>query len=165
MEPNTLTIERVFDAPVAAVWKAWSDPEALMRWWGPRGFTSPACTMDFRVGGKYLNCMRSIADGKDYWSTGTYKEIVPMQRIVVTDSFADKDGNVVPASYYDIGLTTEFPIELQITILFEELPNGKTKMTLHHVGMPAGKDGEGAVSGWNESFDKLAESLPANKVS
>jgi hypothetical protein len=74
----------------------------------------------------------------------------------VTDSFADKDGNVVPASYYGMG--EDFPLELQVIVTFEE-QGGKTKMTLRHVGMPAGQASEMAGTGWNESFDKLAESL------
>src|SRR5436309_6181260 len=106
---NELTIVRVFDAPREAVWKAWTDPERAKRWWGPKGFTAPFIEIDFRVGGKYLFCMRS-PDGKDYWSTGTYREIVPMKKFVATDSFADAKGKVVPASYY--GMDADFPLEL-----------------------------------------------------
>jgi uncharacterized protein YndB with AHSA1/START domain len=101
-----LVITRVFDAPRELLWKAWTDPERLMRWWGPKHFTSPFCEIDLRVGGKYLNCMRS-PEGQDFWSTGVYKEIVPMQRLVCTDCFADEKGNVVPASHY--GLTGTGP--------------------------------------------------------
>jgi uncharacterized protein YndB with AHSA1/START domain len=150
-----LVITRVFDAPRERVWKAWTDPEMLMRWWGPKHFTSPACRLDLRVGGKYLFCMRA-PDGKDYWSTGIYKEIVPMERIVCTDSFADEQGNVVPATHY--GMAADFPMEMLVTVTFEE-ENGKTKLTLRHTGMPSGPDSEGAQQGWNESLDKLAESL------
>ncbi len=151
-----LVITRVFDAPRELVWKAWTDPEHVMRWWGPKGYTSPVCKIDFRVGGKYLFCMRS-PEGKDYWSTGTYREIIPPEKIVVTDSFADSEGNVVPASEY--GMPGEFPLELQVTVTFEDLGDGKTKMTLRHVGLPEGQMGEMAADGWNQSFDKLAESL------
>src|SRR3989337_2780421 len=94
-----LVITRLFDAPRELVWKAWTDPKQLMQWWGPKGFTSPVCKQDFRVGGKYLYCMRS-PEGKDYWSTGVYREIVAMKKIVCTDSFADEKGNVVPATHY-----------------------------------------------------------------
>ena len=94
-----LVITRVLDAPREAVWNAWTDPTRFMLWWGPKGFLSPACKIDLRVGGKYLACMRS-PEGQDYWSTGVYREIVPMERLVCTDSFADAKGNVVPASHY-----------------------------------------------------------------
>src|SRR5512134_2988905 len=80
-----LVITRVFDAPRELVWKAWSEPEHFKRWWGPKGFTCPVCQIDFRVGGKFLGCMRS-PEGQDFWSTGVYKEIVPLERIVSTDS-------------------------------------------------------------------------------
>jgi len=48
----------VFDAPRELVWKAWTEPARVMRWWGPKGFISPACDIDLRVGGKYLYCER-----------------------------------------------------------------------------------------------------------
>jgi len=126
-----------------------------MRWWGPNGYSCPACKIDFRVGGSWLACMRSN-DGQDIWSTGVYREIVPQERIVCTDSFADAEGNVVPASHY--GIPGDFPSEMLLTVTFEE-GNGKTKMTLRHAGLPAGEMSEGANAGWNESLDKLAASL------
>ena len=150
-----LVITRIFDAPREMVWKAWTDPEHLMRWWGPKDFTAPVCKVDLRIGGKYLFAMRS-PDGQDFWSTGVYREIVPMKRLVCTDSFADPEGNVVPASYY--GMASDFPQEMLVTITFEDL-DGKTKLTLRHSGMPGGDEGANAEIGWNQSLDKLAESL------
>lgn len=150
-----IIIRRVFDAPRELVWKAWIDPEHFQRWWGPKDYTCPFCQMDLRVGGKYLNCMRS-PEGQDFWSTGVYREIVPLQRIVYTDSFADAEGNVVPATHY--GMSPDFPLEMLVTVTLEDY-EGKTKMTLKHSGLPAGEMGELAGSGWNESFDKLAENL------
>ena len=157
-EPAThaLVIERVFDAPRELVWKAWSEPERFALWWGPKDYSCPTCKIDFRVGGTFLGCMRS-PDGNDIWSTGVYREIVPLERIVCTDSFADADGNVVPASHY--GLPEDFPLEMLLTVTFEE-KDGKTKMTIRHDGMPV-EMGDGANQGWNESLDKLAESLAA----
>jgi uncharacterized protein YndB with AHSA1/START domain len=150
-----LVITRVFDAPRKLVWKAWTDPELCMRWWGPKNYTSPFCKIDLRPGGKYLNCMRSH-DGTEIWSTGVYREVVPPERIVCTDSFADEQGNVVPASHYGMG--PDFPLEMLVIVTFEE-QDGKTKMTLKHVGIPAGEHYDGAQVGWNESFDKLAAVL------
>ncbi len=150
---QTLIITRVFEAPRELVWKAWTDPNHMMRWWGPKRFISPVCKIDFRVGGKYLFCMRS-PEGRDYWSTGVYREIVPMERIVYSDNFADEKGNVVPASYYNFP-EENWPKELLVTVTFE----GKTKMTLHHAGFPDAHHNNLASLGWNESFDKLAASL------
>jgi uncharacterized protein YndB with AHSA1/START domain len=154
-EKGALVITRVFDVPRELVWKAWTDPKHLMRWWGPKHFTSPVCKIDLRVGGKYHYCMRSPA-GHDFWSTGVFREIVPPKRIVYTDSFSDDNGNVVPATHY--GMSGDFPLEMTVTVMFENL-NGKTKMMLRHVGHPAGMMSDLAGVGWNESFDKLAESL------
>ena len=150
-----ITITRVFDAPRELIWKAWTEPEEFMRWWGPKGFTSPACKIDLRVGGVYLACMRS-PEGQDFWSTGTYREIVVPERIVYTDSFADAEGNVVPATHYGMG--ADIPLELLVTVTLEPY-EGKTKLTLRHAGLPAGEMSDLTSAGWNESFDKLAEAV------
>lgn len=148
-------IIRTFNAPRELVWKAWTDPQHFMRWWGPKDYTCPFCEMDLRVDGKYLNCMRS-PEGKEYWGTGVFREIVPMERLVFTDCFADDQGNVVPATHY--GFSPDFPLEMLVRVTFEDI-GGKTKMTLEHIGIPAGPESEGTQQGWNESFDKLDESL------
>jgi uncharacterized protein YndB with AHSA1/START domain len=157
---HDLILTRVFDAQSTSVWKAWTDPEWVKLWWGPKGFTSPACSIDFRVGGKYLFCMKS-ADGLEFWSTGVYQEIVPLARIIFTDSFANEMGNVVPSTYY--GLSSDFPLELHVTLTFQESA-GRTAMTLEHVGLPPGEMAELTRDGWNESFDKLAAILAEKEL-
>jgi uncharacterized protein YndB with AHSA1/START domain len=152
---QNVLITRIFDAPRELVWEAWTDPQHFKRWWGPKDYTCPFCEMDFRVGGKYLNCMRS-PEGPEYWSTGVYREIVPNERLVFTDCFADEQGNVVPATHY--GMSPDMPLEMLVIVTFEDL-GGKTKMILEHMGIPVGPDSEGAQQGWSESFEKLAESL------
>ncbi len=160
-QEQELVIIRIFNAPREMVWRAWTDPKHVMRWWGPKIFTSPSCKIDFRIGGKYLFCMRSDSGPeiwqKGLWSTGIYKEIVPLEKIVCTDCFADENGNVVPASHY--GFEVDFPLEMLVTVTFEKYEGNKTKMTLRHTGLPAGEHFKGANVGWNESFDKLAASL------
>jgi uncharacterized protein YndB with AHSA1/START domain len=154
-DKDALTITLVFDVSRDLVWKAWTEPEHLKKWWGPKYFAAPVIKTDLRVGGKYLYCMRG-PDGKDYWSTGVYREIVPMEQLVMTDNFADEKGNVVPASYY--GMTGDWPKELLATVTFEDR-GGKTRMTLRHEGIPAGMMREMTATGWSESFDKLAEHI------
>ncbi len=153
---NTLVITRIFEAPREIVWKYWTDSEYFKKWWGPRDFTCPFSKIDFREGGKYLHAMRS-KEGQEYWSTGTYKEIVPFKKIVATDSFADKDGNVVPSSHYGM---ENFPLELEVTVTFEDF-RGRTRMTLTHAGIENidRKMREDMNQGWNQSFDKIAENL------
>lgn len=146
-----LVITRVFDAPRELVWKAWTKPEHFKSWWGPKGFTTPVCKIDLRVRGGYLYCMRS-PEGQDIWGTGVFREVVPPERLVMTDSFADRDGNIVPASQY--GMRGNYPLEMLITVTFEE-DEGRTKLTLKHAGIPSDEDRVSAGTGWNESFDKL----------
>ncbi len=158
---NELEITRVFDAPRKVVWNAWTDCSLMKRWWGPRGFTAPFCKNDLREGSKYLYSMRApegkeVWSGKEIWSTGVYREIVPLEKIVATDSFADETGNVVSASHY--GMNADFPREMLLTVTFEDY-EGKTKVTLRHVGFPSDADREGARQGWNESLDKLEQIL------
>jgi uncharacterized protein YndB with AHSA1/START domain len=151
---SDLVITRVFDAPRALVWKAFTDPEQVMRWWGPEHFSSPTCQIDLRVGGKYLFCMRD-PDGKDYYSTGTYQKIDPINEIVYTDSFSNEKGEVIPASEYGM---VDFPLEMLVTLTFQEI-GGKTRLTVVQAGHPEGEMREMAEAGWNTSLDKLALSL------
>jgi len=122
------------------------------------GNTSHRRVLAFRVGGKILASMQSpeFNEGRPIWSTGVYREIVPLERIVMTDSFADEKGNVVPATHYGMG--EDIPLEMLVTVTLEDL-GGKTRMTMRHEGLPAGEMKDGANQGWSESFDKLAEYL------
>lgn len=90
-------------------------------------------------------------DGKEIWSTGIYKEIIPYKKIVCTDSFADSNGKTVNASYYN--MPGDWPNELLVTVKFEEL-HGKTHMHLLHEGLPLDQ-AENCIKGWQSMFDKL----------
>jgi uncharacterized protein YndB with AHSA1/START domain len=158
-DTRTITIERVFDAPVEKVWTAWTDPAEVSKWWGPKGFTSPENHIDLQVGGKYVFVMQGPAGtewDKPMYSGGEYTEVVPMKKLVYTDNFVDKDGNKVSPEVY--GMPADFPQDLVVTLTFEEV-DGKTKLTLTHEGMPAGDMGDQTEAGWNESLDKLAAAL------
>src|SRR6185436_16958140 len=151
---HELVINRVLDLPVDKVWKALTEPEEFKKWWGPKGFTCPSSKMEAKVGAKYLNCMKG-PDGKEYWSTGTVKEIIPEEKLVVTDSFSDPQGNIKTAA--DQGLPGEWPRESQITFELEEA-DGATKLRLQHEGIPDEMHDE-CKKGWNESFDKLEQNI------
>src|SRR3989442_13310132 len=103
-----LVITRVFDAPRDLVFKAGTEPQRLMRWWGPNGFTTPFCKVDLRPGGVFHYCMRS-PEGQDYWGRGVYREIVEPERIVYLDSFADEEGTPVEPAHY--GMSPGHPAE------------------------------------------------------
>ena len=150
---KTICIKRTFNLPLNSVWKAFTEAESFKKWWGPEEYTCPDCSIDFRVGGKYLASMQG-ADGKKIWSTGTYKEIVPHKKIVTTDSFADSNGNIVPASDYN--MPGEWS-EAMVTTEFEEV-DGKTNLSLLHAGLPAEISDE-CIKGWQSSFDKLERNI------
>ena len=152
---NEIVVTRILDAPCELVWKAWTEPEHFKQWWGPKESTAPFCEIDLRVGGRNLFCMK-FKDGTEIWSTGTYKEVIPCKRLVSSHSFADEKGNIVPATYY--GFEGEFELEMEITVTFHDLGDGKTKIILRQAGMPDSHIIP-TNTGWNSSFDKLAESL------
>jgi len=143
-----VVITRVFDAPRALVWKAWTDPNQVAQWWGPKYFTTPVCEMDVRPGGAILIQMRG-PDGALYLNKGVFHEIAEPERIVFTSlAFEDDAGN--------------HQIEALNTVTFEE-HNGKTKFTLRAVVVKSTPEVAGALAGmeegWNLSLDKLAEHL------
>ena len=76
---GTVTLTRVFDAPRALVWKAWTDLKMMARWFGPRGFTNPVCELDVRVGGSLRIVMRG-PDGNDYPMKGVFREVIAPER-------------------------------------------------------------------------------------
>jgi uncharacterized protein YndB with AHSA1/START domain len=138
-----ITITRVFDAPREMVFAAWTDPQRLARWWGPKGFTNPVCEIDARVDGAIRIHMRS-PDGRVYPMKGEFREIVPPERLVFTNIALDDAGNHVIE-----GLTT-------VTFAAER---GKTRMTLHTRGRAmidyAAAYLQGMEAGWTGSIDKL----------
>ena len=151
---KTITIKRTFNLPLDTVWKAWTEPRNFKKWWGPEGYSCPYCEIDFRVSGKYLNSMKG-PDGNEIWSTGSYKEIIYREKIVYTDSFANRWGKIIPAADYK--MPGEWPLVLMVTVTFEEV-NGKTNMVLRHSGLPA-EMADDCIKGWESSFDKLENNL------
>ncbi|MDQ3005327.1 MAG: SRPBCC domain-containing protein [Chloroflexota bacterium] len=161
MNTRDLVVTRVFAAPVELVWKAWTEPEYVMRWWGPDHFTSPSAKMDFREGGTSLVCMRAPQDfgGQDVYSTWVYQKIVPLERIEFIQNLADKDGNQIDPA--NLGLPPEFPRDTRTIVIFKDLGNGKTEMTVTEYNMPTADTemGKNAELGLNQSLDKMAVSL------
>lgn len=145
-----LIIKRMFNDTPQRIFRAWTAPEELMKWWGPRGFTSPICLLDLRVGGEYQFCSRS-PQGVDFWSRGVFCEIAPGRKLVLSDSFSDAEGNVIAAS--SVGLPGGWPSTLTVILTFEERL-GKTIFTLEHKGLPFAMI-TSCRAGWNEALDKL----------
>ncbi|HKN01161.1 MAG TPA: SRPBCC domain-containing protein [Candidatus Binataceae bacterium] len=144
MEPaeRVLVITRVFDAPRSLVFKAWTQPDHLMRWWGPRGYTTTVSEMDLRPGGAYRFRMRSGESIDRYWH-GVVREIVEPERIVWTCMVDDADGK-------------PFSAETVLTVTFEE-HEGKTKLTLHQAVFGTVEIRAAHSHGWGDAMDRLAE--------
>ena len=154
-----LSVTRTFDAPVERVWKQWSESENVMRWWGPKGFTSPLAKMDFREGGVSLVCMRAPKEfgGFDMYNTWTYKKIIPNDRIEFVLNFSDKDGNKLdPAK---MGLPPGIPQDVPHIITFKALGDKKTEMTVNEYGYTTDQAVETSKAGLEQCLDKMAENL------
>lgn len=159
METKPLHIERTYMVPVEKMWQMWTESEEIKKWWGPTLFSCPVAEIDPREGGKYLFCMRgAMGPGmpeQDFWSAGTFKEVIPLQKLVMLDHFADKDGNYVNASV--IGMPGEWPDELMITVEFTPVEGG-TKVAVTNEGHPTDMEAP-AQEGWGQQLDKLADAV------
>ena len=146
LEEVQIEVSRTFEAPLELLWKAWTEPEHFMKWYGPKDFTAPTCEIDLREGGRHLWSMRS-PDGKQMYYTGSYKEVAPMDRLVFSDSMSDAEGNVM-------GMGEGIPESMDVTVVFVHT-DGKTTVTVSHVGY--GPRAEYARTGWEQAFEKLAD--------
>ncbi len=151
------TITRTFDAPRELVWKAFTEPERMKEWWGPKGSAIVASKMDLRVGGTYHGAMRDAA-GRVMWAKFVYREIAAPKRLVWVHSFSDEAGSLTRHP-----LSPTWPRELLTTVTFEDAPAGETKLTLRWLPIDPSEDErktfdaarDGMRQGWSGSFDQL----------
>ncbi|HET7715697.1 MAG TPA: SRPBCC domain-containing protein [Bauldia sp.] len=141
VDDRTLVIERVFKAPPDQVFRAWTDPEILVDWWGPEGFgTRPAeCAMDLREGGAWRTVMRNER-GEAHIASGVYREISPPRRLVLTWGWQQPDGS----------RGHETVVELN----FESVPGG-TRLRLVQRVFASSDQRDSHRMGWQSSLDKL----------
>lgn len=140
-----ILMTRVFDAPRRLVYDAFTKPELIARWLGPRGFTLPVCEVDLRVGGTY-RYVSEAPDGSRLGWGGTFREIVPLERIVHTESFDDYPGEaLVTTVWTEQGGRTV----MNLTMAFEskEIRDMVVSSGMEH--------------GAAESYDRLSELLPS----
>lgn len=143
---DELTLTRMIDAPRDLVFKAWTDPVQLARWWGPSGFTTTMKAWEARAGGA-IHLEMNAPDGAVYPMSGSFKEVIPPGRIVFTGSALDPQGKAI--------------FEIMNTVSFAE-KGGKTKLTLQARVLWKGPDADkyisGQEAGWTQSLVRL-ESL------
>ena len=138
---RTISITRMIDAPRPLVFKAWTEPGQIDRWWGPKGFVTIDHDMDIRPGGAYRFRMRSPA-GTEHRKRGVYREIVEPERIVFTFAWEQPDGRVGP--------------ETLLTVTFEEV-GGKTRLTLRQGVFDSAETRHSHASGWTSCLERFAE--------
>ncbi|MBS1701584.1 MAG: SRPBCC domain-containing protein [Armatimonadetes bacterium] len=143
-ESLDLLMSRTFDAPRDLVWQAWTDPNMLMRWICPHGFSVMYAKIDLQVGGGWSTAMRH-SDGDEYFMEGTYREIDPPRRLVMTHKWMGE--NRPETDPLKDGLITVDLVEI----------GGKTLMTFRHAGLPSVESREDHRGGWNGAFDHLNE--------
>ena len=154
------SITRVFDAPRELVWKAFTEPERLEKWWGPRGFTTRVHKLELRPGGVFLYSQR-MPDGRDLWGKWVYREIVAPERLVVVNSFCDENGSLVRNPWYP-----NWPLETLSSSTFTE-HQGRTTLTIRAIPINATESehrtlDEGKKSmegGFTGTLDRLDEHL------
>jgi uncharacterized protein YndB with AHSA1/START domain len=142
----SLHLQRVFDAPRALVWKAWTTPETVVLWLGPVEWPAVSVSQDLRVGGEWRACLRSPETGQDLWQGGVYREIVPPERLVFTFKWDEshEDGP---------------PVDTLVTVEFAELPDGRTRMDFTHEGLKSEQSLVGHRHGWTSTFERLVAFL------
>ena len=145
---KTLTLTRILNAPREVVFKAWTRPEHVAKWFAPEGFTIPECTMDVRVGGEIRTTMEGL--GMRIPSKGVFRELAPPDRLSFTSS-AFEDENGIPQ------------LETMNTVTLVER-NGKTEMTVHVVVLKATEAVNPALAGmevgWNQTLNNFERELP-----
>lgn len=159
-EPEALlTITRTFNASKKLVYEAFSKPEHLAKWWGPKGFEINVVKLDLRPGGIFHYNM--IAEGKEMWGRFIYLDIIPLEEMQYVSSFSDKDGNITRAPF---GIP--FPLEVMNVLTFTE-DDGKTTITLKGGPILATEEERQCFANMNQSmqqgfkgtFDQLEEYL------
>lgn len=137
---RVLVMTRVFEAPRELVFQTWTEPEHLIHWSCPNGFTLTHCEGELRAGGAWRSCMRS-PEGRDLWLGGVYREVTAPERLVFTHAWDDDRGR--PGH------------ETLVTVTFAERGE-KTEVTFRQAVFESVGERDGHQGGWTECFDKLA---------
>ena len=142
-----LVLERILDAPRDLVWRAWTDPQHLMSWWGPRWHPAGAIEADVRVGGRWRHCLRGVEDGSELRHGGVFREVVPPERLVFTFAW-EQEGERGNENVVTITLTEQ---------------DGRTLMDFQQAPFWSTEERDGHQGGWGSAFDRLDDLLaPVN---
>jgi len=149
-----IEVSRIFNASVEMVWKIWTDPELVKRWWGPKQFTSPMAKINFGENLKSIVSMKAPKEmgGQEFYSVWEYVKIVPMQKIEFIQSLSDKDGNKIDP--VKVGMPPDFPADIQTIVTFKKISTNKTEMTVIEFA-DFGSISNFAQIGLEQSMDKM----------
>lgn len=142
--PNTLEFQRVLRATPGRVYQAFIDPEAMVKWLPPNGFTGKIHSIDARVGGSYSMSFTNFTTGTSHSFGGTYREMVPGERLVYSDRFDDPN----------------LPGEMRVTVTFRPVSCG-TELKIVQEGIPDVIPPEACCLGWQESLVLLGKLVEA----
>ena len=137
----TLQVARTFEVSREQVFAAWTDPESVRRWFGPREFSNASADLDVRVGGAYRIAMRS-PDGETFYVVGTYREVSPPERLVFSwgwEGSPDTPESTVTVEFFERG--------------------GGTEVVLTHVGLADATSRDNHQEGWEGTLERLAAEL------
>ena len=148
-------ISYMLNAPRELVFKAWTDPVHLPKWYAPRGCSVFFKELDIRVNGSFLCCIHNPEYG-DCWSRGMYHEIVVPEKLVYSLVIANELGQ--PVNPVDVGMDADWPAETLVTVTFADLGN-KTKITLHQTVAESIARRTGAHPSWIQMFERFEEQL------
>lgn len=151
LAPHTLNMRRIFNAPRERVWRAWTQPEALLSWLGPSEWPAVHVEQDLRPGGAWRACLRSVADDRVLWQGGVYHEVVPPERLVFSFKWESDD--------HEDGA----PVDTLVTIVLTELSGSRTEMDFTHQGLKSEQSLAGHRHGWTSTFDRLEKRLRAHE--
>ncbi|NQD70896.1 SRPBCC domain-containing protein [Sphingobacterium shayense] len=151
VEKKELFINHFFDAPRDVVFRAWTDPEQLRKWYAPDECSITFKNIEVKKGGHYHSCIHDPIHG-ECWIKGTYLEVVLDEKLVFTMAMSDRAGNSVRS--VDAGKTEDWPEEQVTTVTFESLGE-QTKVTIHQTVSEAEAKKTGAYQSWIKMFNKL----------
>jgi uncharacterized protein YndB with AHSA1/START domain len=154
-----LVVTRIIDAPVELVWKTWTEPEHVRRWWGPKNYTSPTCEIDLREGGKFVFSMLAPEDqgGQVSYTSGFYRKIVKFELLEFTQGISDENGN--PIDPKQAGLPPDFPLEIRTVVTFRRIRPDMTELTITEFDWPVSQMYVYSLAGLHQTIDKLIASL------
>ena len=147
LNDKELVLTRLINARREVVFAAFTDPRRVSQWWGPKDFPATHVEIDARVGGRWRNCLTAVADGRELWQHGVFREVVPFSRLVFTFVWEEEG---------------ERGLETLVTVTFSD-ESGRTRLTLRQTPFQSTTERDGHGGGWTSTFDRLDEFLAGAK--